>query len=328
MCLGRVRIVSGPCPGVCLAAVTRARSSDADAAARPVRPGWEDLNDADRRVLERGLQRMNLNGRAGRVGRRLGEQRHAEARRDELADAAGAVGLERDAGREAHGGGRGDEQRVQAAAGRQADERLVAHRGQRRGRGEAPAGRGDQDQVLGGQRLGSETLGQVVVHGPDDHVDRAGVKLGEQLGDQPGPQGERDPGVAAVKPRERPGQVDGGQDQRRADAEVPAQHGGQLVQVGTRTVELVEHRAGAGQEELSSVGERDAAGRPLQQDGAQLGLQPPDLGGHGRLGDAQLLGGPAESAVPRDGLEVDELPQLHHFRVIAYKSYCKLVLDL
>src|SRR5260370_27018120 len=82
-----------------------------------------DLNDADGRVLERGLQRMNLNHRACRVGRRLGEQRHAEAGRDELADAAGAVGLERDAGREARGGGRRDEQYVQAAAARQADER-------------------------------------------------------------------------------------------------------------------------------------------------------------------------------------------------------------
>ena len=93
--------------------------------------------------------------------------------------------------------------------------------------------------------------------------------------------------------------------------DVPARHRVQLGQVGARARELVQDGRGAGQEQLARGGERDTAGGALEQRCAQFRLQPPDLGRHRGLRDAQLLGGAAEPAVPRDRVEVDELPQLH-----------------
>jgi hypothetical protein len=42
----------------------------------------------------------------------------------------------------------------------------------------------------------------------------------------------------------------------------------------------------------------------------------------------QLLGGPAEPAVPDDRLEVSELPELHELIMTAYNYQRKTVLDL
>src|ERR1700729_3525341 len=84
----------------------------------------------DGRVVRRGLQVTYLNGRADHAHARRGEQRDAEARGDELADAGRAVGLEFDARREALGRRRLDQNRVQPAARAQAYERLVADVGE------------------------------------------------------------------------------------------------------------------------------------------------------------------------------------------------------
>lgn len=95
---------------------------------------------------------------------------------------------------------------------------------------------------------------------------------------------------------------------------------GQLGQVGARPVELAEHDADPGQEQLPGVGERDAAGSALEQRGPELGLQPPDLRRNRGLRDAQLLGRAAEAAVAHDRLEVGELPQLHQLIMVRYNS--------
>ncbi len=139
----------------------------------------------------------------------------------------------------------------------------------------------------------------------------AGAQLAQQVRDQPGAERHRDSGIAAAELRERPGQVQRSQYQGRADADVTAPYLGQLGQVGARLVELAEHGADPGQEQLPGVGERDAAGGALEQRGSELGLQPPDLRRDRGLRDAQLLGRAAEAAAGRDRLEVGELPQLH-----------------
>ncbi len=166
------------------------------------------------------------------------------------------------------------------------------------------------------------------MHGTEDEVDSAAVQGVEQLSDQASPQGEGDAWVVAVKLRQRPGQIQRSQDSGGADAQSPAQHGGHLVQVGARAVELIEHSAYSGVEELAGVGERDTPGGAIEQHHAQLGLEPPDLRGHSRLRNVEVFGGPGEPAAADDGVEIHELPQLHQLRMIDDKCKRKRVLDL
>ena len=119
-------------------------------------------------------------------------------------------------------------------AGRQ-HERLVPDVGQlRHAPGErVPSRRGGQHDALGGQRLAEVGGGQVVVDGAERHVDAAGVQVGQEIGDEARAQGDGHPGVAAVEPGQDLGQVDGGQQLRRADPQLPPGHRGQLGQVSS-----------------------------------------------------------------------------------------------
>ena len=175
----------------------------------------------------------------------------------------------------------------------------------------ARAGRCHQDDALLDQRPGQEAVQQLRMERAEHDVDLAGIQVAQQVRDQPGAERERDPGIAAAEPRERPRQVQRSQYQGRPDADVAASYRGQLGQVGAGLVELAEHGADPGQEQLPGVGERDPAGGALEQRGPELGLQPPDLRRDRGLRDAQLLGRAAEAAAAHDRLEVGELPQLH-----------------
>ncbi len=194
--------------------------------------------------------------------------------------------------------------------GRQAHERLVADVGEPgHAPGERmPSRRGGQHDGLGGQRLAEIGGGQVVVDGAQRHVDPARVQVREEIRDEAGAQGDGHPGIAAVESGQGAGQVDRGEQLGRADPQLPPGHRGQLGQVGPGPLDLGERAARPGQHQLARGREADPARGALEQGRAELPFQPADLGGHRGLGDVQLLGGPAEPAVPHDRLEVSELP--------------------
>ena len=120
-----------------------------------------------------------------------------------------------------------------------------------------------------------------------------------------------------------PWQVQRPEHLRRADPHPAAEHRAEFGQVATGRVNLGEHLAGPGQEQLTSVGQRHPAGGSLEQCRAEFGLKPPDLRGHGRLRDMQPLGGLGEAAVAHHCVEVGKLPQLHPSRMICDKCLRK-----
>src|SRR4051812_25932551 len=144
------------------------------------------VDDRYRRVRDRRLRRVDGDRRAVAGRGRAGQQGHAQAGRDQVADAGRAVGLERDPRGEAGLTGGRQQDVVQAAAGRQADERVVAQPGQ--GRDRPVAGRQRQDQVLGGYPADGEARGQIVVAGGGHPGGLAGAPGGRQAGEGVGAQ--------------------------------------------------------------------------------------------------------------------------------------------
>lgn len=189
-------------------------------------------------------------------------------------------------------------------------------------------GRGDQDQALVDECMRGVAPGQLGMDRTDHDVDLTPVQPGDEVGDEAGPERERDARVAAAERSHRCGQINRPEDRRGADADMSAQHVGELVQVGAGSVELLQDAPGPCQEQLAAMGEGHPAGGALQEYGSQLGLQAPDLGRDRRLGHAELLGGAGEAAVPHDRIEIDELAKLHRFIMDRDESQHKMVLDL
>ena len=277
-----------------------------------------------------GLQVVDVDGRAGGSRDGGGEQRDGKAGADQLADAAWGGRFQLHAGLEARCGGRGVEDRPQAAVGGKAGERLVSHLGERYPgvAGEPVSGWGDEDELLVDERLSDVLRGQVGVDGSEDEVDVAGVECGEQLSDEAGAQRERDAWVAGGEAGEGGGQVERAEDRRGAEGDSAAQGRGELGEVGAGAVEFAEHPPGPGQEQLAGLGERDPPCGAGEQGDAELALEVPDLRGDRRLRDAQPLGGAGEAAAARDRVEVPQLPQLHLLIVQRDECQHKPVLDL
>jgi hypothetical protein len=181
-----------------------------------------------------------------------------------------------------------------------------------------PPRRGGQHHALGGQRLGQIGSGQVIVDRAERHIDAARVQVSQEVRDQAGAQGDGDPGIALVEPGQGPGQVDRREQLGRADPQLPPRDRGQLGQIGPGPLDLGQVAAGPGQHQFTRGREPDPAGGALEKGRAQFPFQPPDLCGHCRLGDMEVLGGPAEPAVPDDRLEVGQLAEFHGLIVTAY----------
>ena len=75
---------------------------------------------------------------------------------------------------------------------------------------------------------------------------------------------------------------------------------------------LVGRGAGVFERGFSGNGEGDGARRPVEQLGAQLSFQLPDLGADAGLADVHPLGRPGEVPLLGDRDEVLQLPQLHN----------------
>ncbi len=65
------------------------------------------------------------------------------------------------------------------------------------------------------------------------------------------------------------------------------------------------------QQGLARVGQYHAAGRALEELGADFGLQGLDLAGEGGLGQVQALGGATQVAFFRYGYEIGEAAEVH-----------------
>jgi hypothetical protein len=179
----------------------------------------------------------------------------------------------------------------------------------------------DEHQLVGEERRARVAGRQTRWHGPDGEVQVAVVEPVEQAAQRPGAQRELDVRVRAVERGERCRQVERGQRLDRTDPHPPQQASGEPGQLVADGVELGDGPPCTVQDELTGLGQRDAAGGAVQQLGAHLDLQPADLHGDGGLGHPQVLGGPGEPIVPDDRVEVDELAQFHPF--ILHDDECK-----
>ena len=110
---------------------------------------------------------------------------------------------------------------------------------------------------------------------------------------------------------EQPGDVEAAGGHERSDPDPPAQNTAKLVDLRARGFHFREDTASAHGNRLSGLGRAYAAAGPLEQRGAELLFEPPDLVGERRLGEVQLLGSAREVAVARYRLHAPQLPQLH-----------------
>ena len=145
----------------------------------------------------------------------------------------------------------------------------------------------------------------------EGEVDLTGVDVAEHLAGRALAQPDLDPRVRLGEPREQPGNVDRARREQGADGDPAADEAAKLVDLAAGALDLGEDAAGASREQLAGGGRHDASRRALEQLGAELGLEPPDLVRERRLGDVQLLGRAREVAVAGDRLGVAELAHLH-----------------
>jgi hypothetical protein len=117
--------------------------------------------------------------------------------------------------------------------------------------------------------------------------------------------------VRLAEAGEQSGDVETAGRQERSDPDPSAQHTAKLVDLRARGFQFREHTSSAHGDHLSRLGRAHAAAGALEQRGAELLLEPPDLVGERRLGEVQLLGSAREVAVARYCLHASQLPQLH-----------------
>ncbi len=133
------------------------------------------------------------------------------------------------------------------------------------------AGRGDQHQLVGEQRRGDDARRYLRGHRAEREVDAVVREVVEQHPHPAGAQAELDVGMAGVEGGERPGEVERVERLDRADAHPADDDARQAGEVGARPFQLAQRAAGAGEEQLARVGERDVAGGAGEQCAAQLG---------------------------------------------------------
>ena len=119
------------------------------------------------------------------------------------------------------------------------------------------------------------------------------------------------PGKASLKRASSRGDLDAARRQQRADRDPPADEAAQLVEVAAHALELAEDAPRPLRDGLPGLGRDDAAAGALEQLGAELGLEPPDLVRERRLRDVKLLRRAGEVAMAGHRLGVHELAQLH-----------------
>jgi hypothetical protein len=82
---------------------------------------------------------------------------------------------------------------------------------------------------------------------------------------------------------------------------------------GLRVLDLPQRASCLGQEEETGVGQNHGGPfAPVEEGGAERGLELLDLRAHRRLGDMQAVGRLAEVQLLGDGGEVTELPDVEH----------------
>jgi hypothetical protein len=170
------------------------------------------------------------------------------------------------------------------------------------------SGRGEEDALLVEQRLGLgvRALGREV---DDGQVEVAAVDPGDERGRGGVDQHDADVGqVGLDRLEQQRAQPAGG----RPDHPHPhgaGDLGAQRGDVGRQRLQLGPDAGGPGEDGLALLGR--LAGGPVDQRGAQLLLQPGDVGGDVRLHRVEGAGGGREAAVLGDGEEGVELAEVH-----------------
>jgi hypothetical protein len=110
--------------------------------------------------------------------------------------------------------------------------------------------------------------------------------------------------------------VEGGEQDRQverperlhgADDQMARAHAGEVGKLGAGGVDLAQRALRMVDQEPPGVGERHAAGGPVDEREADLVLQPPDLLRERRLGDVHAGGRPGEVALLRKSYEIAQL---------------------
>jgi hypothetical protein len=274
------------------------------------------VGPADRRQLRlRALAHRAVGDAAERQApHRGGHERDADAGGDQADD---RLHLRRllDHPRQAAGGGQRADQLVVEAGrllAREQHERLPCQplQGDAAQAGQRVAVRQRREQRLAQERLDPHAL-HIDGRADEPQVEGAGRQRAQLLNGRALAQLQLD-----VGPRGPEALHDVGDDreQRRADeadakaadlafADPPSR--------GDRAVELGQDRAGVAQERRAGRGELNAPARPLQQEHAQLVLEPAQLLAQRGLGQMQPRGRAAEVQLLRDRDEVLQLAQLH-----------------
>jgi hypothetical protein len=117
--------------------------------------------------------------------------------------------------------------------------------------------------------------------------------------------------VCLAEAGQQPGNVEAARRQQRSDPDTPAHDAAKLFYFLLRSVHSRQDAASPSSDRLSRLGWPDSSARALEQRGPKLLLDPPDLVRKRRLGDAQLLRGTREVAVPGHRLDGSQLPELH-----------------
>ena len=117
--------------------------------------------------------------------------------------------------------------------------------------------------------------------------------------------------MGSAEPREQAGNVDAAAGKQRPDRDPAPGHAAQLVDLLAHSVDLGQHPAGPRGDRLPGLGRGHPPAGPLEELGAELRLEAPDLMRERRLRHVQLLGGTGEVPMACDGLDISELAQLH-----------------
>ena len=123
--------------------------------------------------------------------------------------------------------------------------------------------------------------------------------------------GELDGGVALMEHGERQRDVHRSHGVHRADRHVPRPHTGERLHLGVGGVDLGEDPAGARHQRAARFGDRDPAGRALDERQSDFPLEPADLLREGGLGDVLARGGAGEVLLVGERDEVAQLAKFH-----------------
>lgn len=179
---------------------------------------------------------------------------------------------------------------------------------------------GAHELLLRQQRRGELVAEGVGIDRREDRVELVGADLREHVLLRALDEVDRDARVLVVEVGDDGVEVIQAGRPHAAEAQVPAQQPGDLVELVAQAVDLGDHALGVVQDEVAFGRQVDAATRAREERDAELGLQAAELLGDGRLGEMQLLTGLREGPVAGDRDDRSEVPEFHRDKPLTRPS--------